>query len=112
MSLSSCSRKSDFLRKGRECASLAFFMGYNDTIKQLRLRTRVQLRAALCGVFMLLLGASQEVTKKDAKTFPLGSPLSVPLYKDKDEKNRYSYPVSLATEPTRAAGEESKSVLA
>ena len=83
-------------------------MGYNDTIKQLRLRTRVQLRAALCGVFMLLLGTSQEVTKKDAKTFPLGSPLSVPLYKDKDEKNRYSYPVSLATEPTRAAGEESK----
>jgi hypothetical protein len=30
---------------------------------------------------MPLLGASQEVAKKDAKTFPLGSPLSVPLFK-------------------------------
>ena len=68
-----------------------FFYGAHYKIKQLLLRTRAQLRAALCGIFMLLLGASQEVTKKDAKTFPLGSPLSVPLFKNKDEKNIYIF---------------------
>jgi hypothetical protein len=36
---------------------------------------------------MPLLGASQEVAKKDAKTFPLGSPLALPLYKAEQEKN-------------------------
>jgi hypothetical protein len=31
---------------------------------------------------MPLLGASQEVAKKDAKAFPLGSPLALPLFKE------------------------------
>ena len=39
------------------------------------LRTRVQLRAALYRLFMSLLATRQEVAKKRAKTFPLGSPL-------------------------------------
>jgi hypothetical protein len=30
---------------------------------------------------MLLLAARQEVTKKRAKTFPLGTPLAMPLFK-------------------------------
>jgi len=73
-----------------------------------------RLRRALsyAGFIVHSLPRGKERTKKTRPGVPPGNPLRLPLYKDKDEKNRYSYPVSLATEPTRAAGEESKSVLA
>ena len=57
---------------------------------------------------MPLLGASQEVAKKDAKTFPLGSPLSVPLC-NANRGEKYVFPCRTARhKPTRAAGGESK----
>jgi hypothetical protein len=60
---------------------------------QLLLLTRVQLRAALCGLLMLLLVARQEVAKKRAQAFPLGTPLALPLYKEnRGEKHiNFSY---------------------
>jgi hypothetical protein len=57
---------------------------------------------------MLLLGAHQEVTKKCAKTFPLGSPLALPLYKEKKEKDIKLLNASLAVLPPRAADMGSK----
>ena len=56
-----------------------------------------QLRALGVPFLMLLLGASQEVTKKDAKTFPLGTPLALPRYKEKQEKDIKFLSASLAT---------------
>ena len=58
-------------------------------VLQLRSRTRVQPTSTssscaprCAGFFVLLLGASQEVTKKDARTFPPGPPFALPLYKE------------------------------
>jgi hypothetical protein len=53
---------------------------------------------------MLLLGTRQEVTKKRAKAFPLGSPMFVPRFKREDEKDIRVYSATLAIRLPRAAG--------
>jgi len=60
---------------------------------------------------MLLLGAPQEVAKKGAKAFPLGSPLALPLYKEKDEINIKALRAVLPSLPTRAADMPKQKVL-
>ena len=60
------------------------------------------------GFLMLLLAARQEVAKKRAKTFPLGTPLALPLFKDKKEKDIKYLCASLAMLPPRAADADSK----
>ena len=54
---------------------------YLNFIK-LFLLTRVQLTRRAVLFFMLLLGASQEEAKKDARTFPPGPLSALPLYKE------------------------------
>ena len=61
---------------GREIGGLQATVSTDDHTARFR-------RALICaGFWMLLLGARQEVTKKRAKTFPLGTPLALPLFKE------------------------------
>jgi hypothetical protein len=48
----------------------------------------------------------KERTKKANPDFPSGTSLSVPLFKEEDEKNINIYITSLAAETSRAAGGE------
>ena len=80
----------------------------NLNFKQLFLQTRILLRAALYRLFMPLLATRQEVAKKRAKTFPLGSPFHCrATWRIKRDyiKKFHAVPQIL---PSRAAGGERK----
>jgi hypothetical protein len=63
-------------------------------------------QVCLFAVANIALRAGANIARPDV---PSGTSLSVPLFKNKDEKDIYSFCVSLATKPPRSADRESKS---
>ena len=66
---------------------------------------------ARCAALVLLLVSWQEVTKKHAKTFPLGSPFLCRSTKGVGEKNIKALSASPAAKPPRAADMPKQKVL-
>jgi hypothetical protein len=77
-------------------------------LKQLLLRTRILLRAALCGCKCYFFVVQQRSNQENELGRSLRALPFVPLCKAKKEKDIEISSVSLTASPTRAAGADSK----
>ena len=101
MSLNSCSRKFDVFHARDAMSVPCFFYGAHYKIKQLLLRTRVQLRAALCGFGCSFFAARQRTNQESApKAAAFGNCFRAALHRGKGERYRSFFFIARHTATT------------